>query len=323
MAYRTKYHNLIWNGYLNKIFDFIGLTTENSSGCSRIKWIGCDYTKNNKPVPAYFTTTKYDKQNKVDITKINVLIKSQDEFLNFKANKDHYEYFNPIIKYKQMLKLLLMMAPIIYERYCITDEGDDIKQLVDMIVSDERTITQEDIINHVNIKQYPSVPDDDSEMVYSYGMEITRDNGETYLFTSDSKNKCVAIMLLMIKAIELVDGDGIEMDERYFDEIKIQVEELFEEYGKERERNYKDLKGIVIEKEVTEFSKDLSEEDIIFANDTDDLISPDMSSESENKLLEENTDKTGTINISNAYQSFIPIMPKESDDDPEMDFAFI
>lgn len=323
MAYRTKYHNLIWNGYLNKVFNFIGLTTENSSGCSRIKWIGCDYTKNNKPVPAYFTTTKYDKQNKVDITKINVLIKSQDEFLNYKANKDHYEYFNPIIKYKQMLKLLLMMAPIIYERYCITDEGDDIKQLVDMIVSDERTVTQEDIINHVNIKQYPSVPDDDGEMVYSYGMEITRDNGETYLFKSDSKNKCVAIMLLMIKAIELVDGDGIEMDERYFDEIKIQVEELFEEYGKERERNYKDLKGIVIEKEVTEFSQDLSEEDIVFVNDTDDLISPDMSSESENKLLEENTDKTGTINISNAYQNFIPIMPKESDDDPEMDFAFI
>ena len=28
MAYRTKYHNLIWNNYLNKVFDFIGLTTE-------------------------------------------------------------------------------------------------------------------------------------------------------------------------------------------------------------------------------------------------------------------------------------------------------
>ena len=54
MSYRTKYHNLIWNNYLNKVFDFIGLTTESSSGCSRIKWVGCDYTKNNKPVPSYF-----------------------------------------------------------------------------------------------------------------------------------------------------------------------------------------------------------------------------------------------------------------------------
>ena len=36
MAYRTKYHNLIWNNYLNKVFDFIGLTTESSSGCSSI-----------------------------------------------------------------------------------------------------------------------------------------------------------------------------------------------------------------------------------------------------------------------------------------------
>ena len=52
MSYRTKYHNLIWNNYLNKVFDFIGLTTESSSGCSRIKWVGCDYTKNNKPVPS-------------------------------------------------------------------------------------------------------------------------------------------------------------------------------------------------------------------------------------------------------------------------------
>lgn len=323
MAYRTKYHNLIWNEYLNKIFDFIGLTVESSSGCSRIKWIGCDYTKNNKPVPAYFITTKYDKTNKVDVHKINVLIRSQDEYFNFKANKDHYEYFNPIIKYKQMLKLLLMMAPVIYERYCITEEADDLKQLVDMIVSDERTITQEDIINHVNIKQYPSKQDLDGEMVYSFGMEITRDNGETYLFQSDSKNKCVAIMLLMIKAIELVDGDNVSLDERYFDEIKLQVEELFEAYDKERERNYKDLKNVVIENEVTEFSKDLTEEDLVFANDTDELIVPNMSSESENKLIEENTDKTGTINISNIYQNYVPIMPKDSDDEPEMDFAFI
>ena len=169
MAYRTKYHNLIWNNYLNKVFDFIGLATESSSGCSRIKWVGCDYTKNNKPVPAYFITMKYDKENKVDIQKINVVIKSQDEFFNFKANKDHYEYFNPIIKYKQMLKLLLMMTPIVYERYCITEDADDdLKELVDMIVSDERTVTQEEIVNHVNVKQYPSIPGDDGELVYSF-----------------------------------------------------------------------------------------------------------------------------------------------------------
>ena len=326
MSYRTKYHNLIWNNYLNKVFDFIGLTTESSSGCSRIKWVGCDYTKNNKPVPSYFITTKYDKENKVDIHKINVIIKSQDEYFNFKANKDHYEYFNPIVKNKQMLKLLLMMTPIVYERYCITEDTDDeLKELVDMIVSDERTITQEEIINHVNVKQYPSIPGDDGELVYSFGMDITRDNGETCHFTASSKNKSVAILLLMIKTIELIDGEGPDLDESYFDPIQTEIEELFEEYAKERERNYKDLKNVVIEKEVTDFSTDLSDDDLVFVNDTNDLISPDMSSETEEKLklVEESTDKNGTISLSNIYKDVIPIMPKDSDDEPEMDFAFI
>ena len=98
---------------------------------------------------------------------------------------------------------------------------------------------------------------------------------------------------------------------------------MFEEYAKERERNYKDLKNVVIEKEVTDFSTDLSEDDITFINDTDDLISPNMTAETESKLVEENTDKTGTISLSNVYQDIIPIMPKDSDDEPEMDFAFI
>ena len=98
---------------------------------------------------------------------------------------------------------------------------------------------------------------------------------------------------------------------------------MFEEYYKEKERNYKDLTNVKIEKEVTDFSKNLSENDMEFINDIDDLISPNMSAETEAKLVEENTDKTGTISLSNVYQDIIPIMPKDSDDEPEMDFAFI
>ena len=67
----------------------------------------------------------------------------------------------------------------------------------------------------------------------------------------------------------------------------------------------------------------LSEDDITFINDTDDLISPNMTAETESKLVEENTDKTGTISLSNVYKDIIPMMPKDSDDEPEMDFAFI
>ena len=48
-----------------------------------------------------------------------------------------------------------------------------------------------------------------------------------------------------------------------------------------------------------------------------------MSSEIESKLVEESTDKNGTISLSNIYKDIIPIMPKDSDDEPEMDFAFI
>ena len=219
-----------------------------------------------------------------------------------------------------------MKREIDYEKiiYTITEDTDDeLKELVDMIVSDERTITQEEIINHVNVKQYPSIPGDDGELVYSFGIDITRDNGETCHFTASSKNKSVAILLLMIKTIELIDGEGPDLDERYFDQIETEIEELFEEYAKERERNYKDLKNVVIEKEVTDFSTDLSEDDITFINDTDDLISPNMSSETESKLVEESTDKNGTISLSNIYKDIIPIMPKDSDDEPEMDFAFI
>ena len=323
MSYRTKYHNLIWNNYLSKVFDFIGLTIDSSSGCSLIKWVGCDYTKNNKPVPAYLISVKYDKANNIDIKKINTLIRSQDEFFNYKANKDKYEYFNPIIKYKQMLKLLLMMAPVIYQRYCITENSDDeLKDLVDMIVSNEETYSTEEIISHVNIKQYPSKPGDDGEMLYTYGMDITRDNNEVCHFTSSSKNKSAAILLVMIKAIELIDGEGPEVTEDYFDVIQTEIEELFEEYGKERERNYKDLKNVVIENEVTNFTQDEnSEDDLALIDNADDLIVPDTTSEAQ--LIEENTDKEGTINISSVYQNYVPIMPKETDDDPGMDLAFI
>ena len=217
------------------------------------------------------------------------------------------------------------MTAITYEGYCITEDDDDLKELVDMIVSDERTVTQEEIINHVNVKQYPSIPGDDGELVYSFGMDITRDNGETCHFTASSKNKSVAILLIMIKTIELIDGEGPNLDESYFDPIQTEIEELFEEYAKERERNYKDLKNVVIEKEVTDFSTNLSDDDLVFVNDTNDLISPDMSSETEAKLklIEESTDKNGTISLSNIYKDIIPIMPKDSDDEPEMDFAFI
>ena len=50
-----------------------------------------------------------------------------------------------------------------------------------------------------------------------------------------------------------------------------------------------------------------------------------MSSETKEKLklVEESTDKNGTISLSNIYKDIIPIMPKDSDDEPEMDFAFI
>lgn len=311
MAYRTKIYNRIWSNYLDKVFEFIGLTIDGSSGCSRIKWVGCDFTKNNKPVPSYFTTTKYDRVNKKDLCKINVVIRSQDEFINYKTNKEHYEYFNPIIKPKQMLKLLMMMTPIIYERYCITDTDDFIKELVDMIVSDEKQVTQEEILKYVNIKQYPSVSGIDGELIYKFGIELNRDNGESYLIVSESKNKSVAILLLMIKIIELIDGNGIEMDERYFEDIRLQVEELFEDYTRERELNYKDSKNIVIEKEITDFSQ----EDICEENMYDNILLTDMSSSEEEKLIEENTDKQGTINISNIYQNCIPIMPKETDDD--------
>ena len=55
MAYRTKYHNLIWNNYLNKVFDFIGLTTESSSGCSRIKFHCRQIEREHGPVRLMFT----------------------------------------------------------------------------------------------------------------------------------------------------------------------------------------------------------------------------------------------------------------------------
>ena len=189
--YRTKVLNYLYENYLEPILDFDGLTIDDNDPQCRIKRIDAD----EQGKSSYLINMTGDKNLS--------FVKDYESFYTWKMNKDHLEFFNPFIKYKHALFLLLMSSPMLYTRYCksINDESD----LSDLVVSEQLDLTQAELLKYVDIQQITTKSVDD-EKIYSYSITLNSDNGDNWKCVSESPIKIVSIIMLMLYIIEFIDG---------------------------------------------------------------------------------------------------------------------
>lgn len=296
--YRTKIFNILNNEFLRPIFDFVGVCRSNDSGCGLLKIVGADKKDpKGKIVPTYFMN-----QNK---ERIYTIITSQDEFINYRSRREQLDYFNPFVKTKNALLLLLMCTPVVYEKLSSSIEDDD--DIASVICDDELTVTQEDILNKVKILQYPSEKINEDEMLYTYKIEM---NDETTIeLESKSTNQIVALLMLIIKIMSYFEEplDIIEKFNGSFDSIAAYLGELLVKYEKERTLNAKDIKKIKIESTVELYSSDDFD---MYENEID------LSSKSDEEVDKDNKPKeTGTIDLTDKYKGSYSVAFNDSDDD--------
>lgn len=303
MPYRTKIYNKLKDYYLKPIMDFIGIARSDDSGCGLLKYVGCDKRdrETGEITHVYFTNT-------FNNDKIFTLIDSQDELMNFRSRRENLDYFNPFVKSKNTIMLLLMTAPVIYEKVHIQNSDTD-EDLVNSIIEDELDITQEDILNTVKIKQYPIEKSHDSS-IYKFEAEINYGEDNSISIITTSTEKIVAILMLIINIMCKFDNppDRLVQLNNDFDAFEEEMMTLLEKYSKERELNRKDIKKIKIEKDVDVYTD--SELEAFDPNSDDDLV--DVSAE---EIKSNTDDATKAIDFTNIYRDAIPIIDKESDDD--------
>lgn len=306
MAYRTKQFNILFNEFLKPVMDFVGITISDDPGCGLIKYVGCDRRdEKGKVVPTYFVN-QYNKD------KIYTIVRSQDEFINYRSRKEDLDYFNPFVKYKNALLLLLMMTPVVYEK--ILDENTDY-DIADLIVDDELNVTQEEILKHVRILQYPLEKDNFGDSYYSYGIE----------FSSDDMSSCESEL---IESLRSIDNDKIvaiwtlifSIMNRFEEPLPMLVSacggsttqlrdmfvEILKKYDKERELNRKDIKKIKIETNVEVYNSD--ELEALDVENYESVADAFDTSETDEEI-------TTSIDITNKYKDAIPIVDKDDDDD--------
>lgn len=318
MAYRTKIYKQLEDLLLKPIMNFNGLMfdTKSKEFFEQYRWVDCKYDENHKIQIQYL-------RNKYNDDKIYINISNYDEFINYRNHRDEFEYFNPFAKYKNTLYLLLLMVPTIYDRFCINKDMDSMtddeldSELVDLVVNDEVSVTQEEILKHINVKQYPVIKGEfrpDGKPLYHYGIEITKDNGESHSIDSQATDKIIALWMLILMILDYLDETpDIVLDHNGdFRNVQLTLTELFEKYNKERELNRKDMKKVKHESnEVEDFIEDTKtlEDAIGFDDDVD------LSSEEETKR---------EISITDTYKTYIPIGDsKEEDDSLLQDIEFL
>lgn len=306
MAYRTKQFNILFNEFLKPVMDFVGITISDDPGCGLIKYVGCDRRdEKGKVVPTYFIN-QYNKD------KIYTIVRSQDEFINYRSRKEDLDYFNPFVKYKNALLLLLMMTPVVYEK--ILDENTDY-DIADLIVDDELNVTQEEILKHVRILQYPLEKDNFGDSYYSYGIEFSSDDMSSCepelieSLRSTDNDKIVAIWTLIFSIMNrfeeplpmLVSACGGSTTQ-----LRDMFVEILKKYDKERELNRKDIKKIKIETNVEVYNSD--ELEALDVENYESVADAFDSSETDEEI-------TTSIDITNKYKDAIPIIDKDDDDD--------
>lgn len=320
--YRTKIYDKLEKQFLLPIIDFVGLGIDNSTECGLLKWIGCCKRdkETGKVIPKFFT-------NPYNEDKIYAIARNQNEFINFKSRKDELEFFNPFIKYKNALLLLLYTQPIVYERYCISEPDED--NLAELIVNDEIDYSPQELYKYVSIKQFPVTKDEFDNAYYKFSVDMTvkvsgsKSNepnvGYMNEVSASSKIKIAAVIMTIIKVMGVLEEAPEILDDfnGNYEDLQIYLEDLLEKYVKERELNRKDLKKVKIDNEVETFTADDLD---LFENSVEDLLN--SSDESDEKENESEPEKV--INVSDKYRKVIPIesLLNNEDDNKFMDLDF-
>lgn len=305
--YRTKIFNILNSEFLKPIMDFIGISRSDDPGCGLLKIVGADKRVKGKTVPTYFINQKNNK--------IFTIVESQDEFLNYRSRREQLEYFNPFIKTKNTLLMMLMTTPVVYSKVCSDSENDE-DIINDICDEDMDNVSQEDVLSKVRVLQYPSEKQEDDRLLYTYKVEIN-DNDTINEIESKSCNQIIAMLMLIIKIMSYFDEAPIVLDKfnGSISDLQVYLEELLIKYDKERELNSKDIKKIKIETNVELYD---SEEFDMFEN-TDNIDS--LLSSAKNDEIEEHEEKKSgnniTVNLSDKYRDSIPYtyLNEEEDDD--------
>lgn len=255
--YRTKVLNYLNEYYLKPILEFDGLTIDENDKLCRIKRIDAD----EQGKSSYLVNQTGDKNLS--------FVKDYDSFYAWKQNKDYLEFFNPFIKYKHALFLLLMSSPILYTRFCKTVESEE--ELSDLIVSEQLDITQEELLKYVNFQQLATETNDNDEKVFSFVVNLKSDNGDNWKCVSKSTIKIVSILMLMLYIIEFVDGIEPEIYKKCnsnWDDVEADLIHTLEMYLKERRLNKKDM---IKDQAIIEENKDNIEYDLGDSGEMDEV----------------------------------------------------
>lgn len=304
--YRTKVFNILSDEFLRPIMDFVGICRSDDQGCGLIKCVGGDKRVKGKVIPTYFVNPKNEK--------IYTIVNSQDEFLNYRSRREKLEYFNPFVKTKNTLLLMLMVTPVIYSKVCDNIENDD--DIIDEICdNDMSTVSQSDVLEKVKVLQYPSEKMEDGELLYTYKVEIN-ENGTISEIESKARSQIVAMLILIIKVMSYFDEAPIVLDKFNGSLIDIQVylEELLKKYEKERELNSKDIKKIKPEESVEVYNAD--EFDMFESNDDiDQLLSSGKDDGEEN--VDQPKEEMKVV-LSDKYKDTIPYTYLNDQDDDDI-----
>ena len=307
--YRTKIFNKLYDQFLKPIMDFVGICRSDDPGCGLLKIVGADKRVKGKTVPTYFVNQHNEK--------IYTLVATQDEFINYRSRREKLEYFNPFVKTKNALILMLMTTPVIYSKVCSNSEDED--DIINEICDDDMSnVTQEDVLSKVKVLQYPSEKDEDGKLLYTYKVEII-DKESTCELESKSHNQILAMLMLIIKVMSYFDEAPIILDSfnGSLNDLQVYLEELLTKYDKERELNSKDIKKLKPETTVELYNAD---EFDMFEN-TDDVGTLLASGKEDENLNKDEDNKPGEvkINLSDKYKENIPYTYiNDADDDDIM-----
>lgn len=304
--YRTKVLSYLYKYYLKPILEFDGLTIDPNDIESKVKRMDAD--ENGKP--AYLSN--------LDGTKMLSFVKDKESFYAYRRNKDNLEFFNPFIKYKQCLLLLLMSTPMLYTRYCKNIDEDSESDLSDMIASEVVDIPQSEILKYVNIEQLTTRNEDD-EPIYSFSITLNSDSGDNWRCVYASPVKIVSIIMLLLSVIEYIDiaPEIFNMCDCDWNKVEEDLIKTLDMYLKERNLNKKDMKKEqLLENDGDNIEFNLSNSDVrdIDSMDGEDFLnSGEIEDESDEEKVanKESEDITKT----EAYKSVFVNSDQLMDDD--------
>lgn len=304
--YRTRVLNLLTKEFLNPILDFGGITFNEKTKCGLLRYIDVDSKGN----------IVYVKESNLEDAKHLAYIRNEVEFAQYRANKETIEYFNPFIKPKNALLLLMLSTPAIYSSYCVDEDSDE--DYIDGLVNENMGISQMEILKYINIKQFPLTIDRETQSIYyTYELSVKSKNGDEFSIQSKDSNKSVAIIMLLIMLISKIDMVPPIVEE-YADDysrVKERLSDLLIKYDRERNANRKDaVREAKLNKEDdTDYTgTDGANKDSI---DSEECFSPSVEEITTESLMEEDSDSvTKTTDITDMVKSIL-ISPKDSDDD--------